>query len=131
MIAIDTNIFIYLLEANPVFGKKAYEIFADLELGRSEAVASELVFAEVLSSPKITDKQAVLLTNKLRALDVKYLAVTENVLLKSAELRRKYGLGFADSIHTASAILAGASQIVTNDKELLKKNVSNIEIASI
>ena len=131
MIAIDTNIFIYLLEANPVFGQKAYEIFADLELGRSEAVASELVFAEVLSSPKITDKQAVMLTQKLRALDVKYLPVTDKVLFKSAELRRKCGLGFADSIHTASAILAGATQLVTNDKELLKKNVNNIDLVSI
>lgn len=131
VIAIDTNIFIYLLEANPVFGQKAFDIFADLELGKNQAVASELVFAEVLASPKITDTQAGLILQKLQLLDVNYVPVNEEILLKSAELRRKNSLGFADSIQVASAVISGASELITNDKELLKKSLKQIKLISI
>lgn len=131
VIAIDSNIFIYLLEANPSFGQKAYDLFVNLEKQKIPVVASELVFAEVLASKQITDAQAKLLTNKLSNLDVNFMPVDKQVLLKAASLRRKYNLGFADSIHVSSAIIAGAEEFITNDHALLKKTPTGIKLVKI
>ncbi len=129
MIAIDSNIFIYALNAHPEFGLPAVKV-----LRRAETkVASELTFAEILSSPKLEQfslrRDALDFLERLR---VSYNPVTKDILSISGGLRRKHtSLKLADAIHLASALSVGAGSFVTNDQNLVKLKIPGLKIVSL
>lgn len=129
MIAIDSNVFIYVLNAHPEFGPRAKKT-----LERSDAkVASELIFAEILSSPKLEASNLRTETlDFLEVLPLEYLEVTRQVLSLAAGLRRRFKvLKLADAIQLATALDAGAQEFITNDQELVKLRVPDLKIAAL
>lgn len=131
MIALDSNLFIYFLAAHPEFGGSARELFVAVEQTSLNACASELVAYEILSHGDISDKQAGRITDTLDQLGIVYKPVSHSVLGRAAKLRRDYSCGAIDAIHLASALQAGATHFVTNDRGVLKKQIPGIELVPL
>lgn len=128
MIALDSNIFIYMLEGNKEFGELARDLFVAIEQTNLDAIASELVFMEVLASPNLTTAEAGMVKGKIEELGASFKPVSRQVLAEAAKLRRQFKCGALDSIHIASAIEARCTQFITNDLNLLKKHIPEIQI---
>jgi predicted nucleic acid-binding protein len=130
MIGLDTNVFIYVLNADSQFGPEAAKLLKTIQQRKA---ASELVFAEILASPRLQDAS---LQNKalsfLNALDIEWQKVTKDVLFEAAHLRRlQPSCKLADAIHIASAITAQAEAFVTNDQDLVLLKDIGIDIRSL
>jgi predicted nucleic acid-binding protein len=129
MIALDTNIFIYVLNGHEQFGPPSAMLLKDKE----PKTASRLVYAEVLASPKLEDElirsKAVSFLDKL---DIKWQEVNYNVLIEAANLRRQQpGLKLIDALHIASAIIAHAETFFSNDQDLQLLKISELIIKSL
>jgi len=128
-IAIDTNLFIYLVEKNPNYAELAKYIFEKIEHGDIHAVTSSLVIAELLVKP--FEMGDFTLAKKYKALvsifpNLTLREIDYMVLEKSAEIRARYKIRTPDAIFIATAILERADVFITNDIKL--KNVKEIEV---
>ena len=121
----DTNIFVYLVE-----GIEIYQSLSRYFLNRnSEIITSELTISECLVKPKMSNNKEledlyiqIIFYNSL----VESIAVSKEILIKSAEVRSKYKIKPFDAIHIATAIQSGCSSIFTNDKQF--KVIEGIEV---
>jgi predicted nucleic acid-binding protein len=126
-IALDSNIFIYVLREASEWSQSAREVLEYIQTGAATGVASVLCLSEVLPYPfrksEQTGRNAQLFMEGLEGLD--YVAMDIEVALGAARLRGEYGtkLSLPDAIHLASAMAAGADVFVTNDHGLLKLNL--------
>ena len=129
MIALDTNVCIYALEGSFDLSKVAQELLLEIEQSNLDAVVSEVAIAEILSHSGIQTKaqeQAVLTWFDRLGLQTK--SVSKDVLVAAAKLRREHAVRLPDAIHISSAMLSGATHLITNDKDLLTKKLADIKI---
>jgi len=129
MIALDTNIFIYVLNGHEQFGPLSAMLLKDKE----PKTASRLVYAEVLASPKLEDElirsKAVSFLDKI---DIKWQEINHNVLIEAANLRRQQPrLKLINALHIASAIIAHADTFFSNDQDLQVLKISELNIKSL
>src|SRR6266576_436023 len=105
MIALDSNVFIYLLNAHPEFGPKAEKT---VRLPDAK-VASELIFAEIFSSPKLEVAEARHEARAfIEALKIEYVPIGRATMFLAGQLRQTHKiLALADALHLASALEAG------------------------
>lgn len=125
--AFDSNILIYLLDHDVVFGPMARDILsASIETG--EAIFSTLAIAEYLSD---SDSNETSLRELLALTDC--VPVSEDVAIKAAEIRRSHKtIRLPDVLHLATALVSGAGTFVTNDRQLLKLQcLEDLEIKSL
>ncbi|WP_224725553.1 type II toxin-antitoxin system VapC family toxin [Paenibacillus vietnamensis] len=120
-IALDTNIFIYVIEQHPEFGEKAKGLLEQIEEGAFSAVASTISLTEIFVKPirdgnLALEKQYKLLFAHFPNLSV--VSVDHAVAERAAYLRGKYGMKTPDALVIASAIIAQADVFVTNDLRL-------------
>ena len=106
-IAIDTNAFIYLMERHPKYFDVVRELFNSVEIGKVYAVSSVLLVTEVLTKP---------LKDANKGLADRYLAfvstfpnlglreIDQNVALRVAKLRARYGFKTPDALFLATAM---------------------------
>jgi predicted nucleic acid-binding protein len=130
LVALDTSIWIYHLQAHAVYQPLATEVLEDVQAARCRAVLSELTLLELLVHPLRLDLQDV--ADEYEALlthfpNTRLLPITRPVILTAASVRAKHGIRAPDSLIVATGILAEATLLVTNDKRL--KRVSGIEVA--
>lgn len=123
IVGIDTVIFIYLLEENPLHIKKVQLIFSDIERGKSQGIFSVIGLIELLTGPKKQGDYA--LASQYRDVVTQFphltlFGINEHIVELSSELRARYGIATPDAIHLATAIDAGARSFITNDKALKK-----------
>lgn len=120
-VALDTNLFIYVLEEHPNLCRHALRIFAAIEAGSLYGQASELVYPEALSKPTMTVQQIATATSFMSDININFMAVSQQVLVEAAVLRRSIGLKTPDAIHVSSASVNGCDYFITNDVDLIKK----------
>jgi predicted nucleic acid-binding protein len=121
VIAVDTVTFIYHFEDNPTYARLTELIFADIEVGVVEAVASTIAFAEVLTGAKKAKNDALALKYRAIFANFPHLLVAPvdmQVAEKVAEMRSHYGLRMPDAITVATALVHHAQALVTNDRDL-------------
>ena len=129
-IALDTVVFIYALEGNDKFGKRAEQIFIAIEQGECKGFASDLVLAELMvkplqeGKPEIAEEYASELPNFP---NLTFLAPTRDIIITAAKLRSNSNLKLIDALHLATAINAGSQIFITNDTAM-KCDVSQIDI---
>ena len=114
--------FIYLLEANPVFGPRV-QLMHDAMLRRGDRLCTGVfTVAEVLTGPRRRNDTAG--TNTLK----KFFAGSEIEILpfnleaadRYSIIRAQERVRQADGIHLATAAAAGVDLFVTNERELQK-----------
>lgn len=128
-IGIDSSVFIYVLEENKHYLKKAAQVLQSVERGEKEAVLSSIGLIEILTGPKKQGRYDIASEYRELITHFPHLAIAginENIVEQTSDLRARYGITTPDAIHLATAIDFGASTFVTNDKAL--KKVKEIKV---
>jgi predicted nucleic acid-binding protein len=130
LVALDTAVWIYEVEANPSFAPIVNPFFRDrLAWGRNLAGSSLLALGELLVQPLAVGRAD--LVNQYRS----YFTTTANfsvwevsrqVVERAAALRAKYRLKMIDAVHVATAILNRAPLFRCNDRDL--RRVTELKI---
>lgn len=131
-IALDTSIFIYHFENNPVYVGLTNEILEAIVSRKINAICSELIFLELMVLPyknereDLIDNYEILLTNFPH---LSICPVIRPILRGAAKLRAKYQVKTPDAIHLATAIYHGSQVFIGNDKDLSK--IKEIKILNL
>jgi predicted nucleic acid-binding protein len=129
---LDSNVVIHALEPASPLHKQASSVLKNAPLQGYETHVSELLYAEVLSKPALSDAEAKTLFTKVSTAVSRNLPISQEVLLLSAKLRRSHtGLKTPDAVHLASAILGKCDYLVTDDRRLLAIKTEPIHVISI
>ena len=118
-IYLDTNIWIYALEAYPAFVQDLTQLFQSIDQGNLSAITSELSLAEVLVKPFQNQDlaQQQMYKQFIRASqNVSVFPVSRDILIEAARLRASFNLKLPDAIHAATALLTQCSTFLTNDQ---------------
>jgi predicted nucleic acid-binding protein len=125
VIAIDTNIFIYHLSSDPVFGNHAKNLMLMIESGQVKAIASIITYTEILTFPfkegrrDLVKKYEELLLNFP---NLKFIDVNQEIAHRAAELKGATpDLRLIDAILIATAEFQKCDVFLTEDARLKKK----------
>ena len=118
-VAIDTNIFVYLVEASERYGELAKALFAWVKRSGNSAVASTIVVTELLvplyKEASREQERSEIFSVLARYPNLEWIAADLVIADLAAQCRARYGLKTPDALHAATAIHAGATGFVTND----------------
>ena len=120
-VALDTSIFIYLIEEAPEWLPLVRSIFASATNGERVLVTSELTLLEVLVVPyrtgdlSLAERYEALLT---RSRGLTMVNIERNQLRAAAQLRARYKIKTPDALQVAAALTARCSTFLTNDRRL-------------
>jgi predicted nucleic acid-binding protein len=121
-VAVDTALFIYLIEEHPRFLAAVRTLFARADHGEIEIVTSALTLLEVLVVPlragdqRLAARYDALLT---RSRGVRLVDISRDQLRIAARLRTQHGaLRTPDALQIAAAIGTGCATFVTNDRRM-------------
>jgi predicted nucleic acid-binding protein len=126
LVGLDSMIWIYEVESDPVFGPVVRPFFQQrLSTGRNRAGSSLLLLGELLVRPLAQGRTD--LVNRFRAAIIPspgFLVweATRDVVEQAAALRVKYRLKMLDALHVASAVVNRADFFLTNDEGLRRVN---------
>ena len=132
LVALDTNLFIYLMEKHEKYLPKAKLIFENIQKGQNVGITSVLLYSEILSKPiqenndRLVSMYRVFLSTFP---NLKIENVTKDVCILAAELRAKYKIKTPDAIFLATAIANKSEVFFTNDEAL--KRVEEIKVISL
>ena len=121
IIGLDTSIFIYHLEAHPVYLPLTQALLEGVEAGKWEAVTSTITVMELTVRPWQLDRPAVARAYEALLAHFPHLVladVTRDVARRAAQLRARYRIQPADALQVATALAHGATVFVTNDRLL-------------
>lgn len=129
-VALDTSVFIYHFEAHPRYRDLTVRILRTISRGECRAVASELTLLELLVRPLQLERQDV--ADEYEALlshfpNLELVPLSRKVVLRAATLRARYGLRTPDALILATAIVQGATLVITNDRHW--KRVEEVKVA--
>ena len=132
LIGLDTNLLIYFVQAHPRYGPWCRTLFDRIQRREIAAVTSVVSLLEVLVEPYRREDQK--LAENYYALlpgypGFKWLPVTLEVADRAAQMRARYRLSTPDAIQLATALAAGATGFIGNDKGL--KKVQEIECLAL
>ncbi len=125
VVALDSVIFIYALENHPEFGEISLEVFENIEQGLLQAVACDLTLAELIVQPLKLGRKDVAerYIKQLRVFpNLRFLSLTQEVIIEAAYLRAKHNVGMVDALHIA-CVSREAKVFITNDRRLKKDNL--------
>jgi predicted nucleic acid-binding protein len=121
-VAVDTALFIYLIEEHPHFLAPVRALFARADAGELEIVTSALTLLEVLVVPlragdhALAARYEALLT---RSRGVRVVDLTRDQLRTAARLRAQHStLRAPDALQLAAAVGTGCASFITNDRRM-------------
>jgi predicted nucleic acid-binding protein len=118
---LDTNVFIYAVEAVAEYASAVEALFGRMEDGAISAVTSELTLAEALAKPFEAGRHDIAQVYEAMLAPSDWLAVLpieRSILIEAAMLQAKLRLRLPDAIHVATAIAAGCHTLLSNDRRL-------------
>jgi predicted nucleic acid-binding protein len=121
-------LFIYLLEANPVFGARVQRLYQGM-LRRGDILCTSIfTVGEVLTGPRKRNDAAGVrgLKKFFGSKEVEILAITIEAADRYSIIRAGERVSQADGIHLATAAAAGVDLFITNDGELRKLKIPGI-----
>jgi predicted nucleic acid-binding protein len=128
VVALDSNVLIYLLEGEGPLADAAQAVVDGLDDGPSTGVLATIGLTEVLSGPAATGDGALFerLADELLSLPGMRLVPLDREIAVDAARDRSAGRHLGDAVHVATARRAGATCIVTNDARL--RGRSDVEV---
>lgn len=114
---IDTNIWIYYIEAHPIFYEKIDGIFEKADLAGATLVTSEIAVTECLVRPSRQGeaKTIQLYDAFFEESGVEFVKLDGGLARRAALATGALGLKLIDAIHYVSAREAGCNFILTRD----------------
>ena len=134
LIYVDTNVWIYAYENDPVFGAAARQMLALARARQHQLAGSLLVLGELLVLPTFHGNQFALAMYRrlFESKQVELLSYTVRAMATYGELRAKRRLRPMDALHLATAVDAGVDVVVTEDRNLLAQTaLGKTRVASI
>lgn len=131
-VALDAAPFIYLIEEHPQYLPIVRPVFAAIAAGQVAAVASVLTLLEALVQPSrvgdavLAERYEAFLA---RSRGLRLHEVTRPIARAAAHLRAVHNIRTPDAVQLATALVAGCSAFLTNDKDL--PAVSGIRILCV
>lgn len=125
----DSRLFVYLLEAHPVFGPSV-DALLDKMIRRGDTLCTSVFCAgEVLAAPRRLGVQSEVDVIKrfFAGGTVRVLPFTIETADRFALIRASTKVNPADAIHLATAAETGVDLFVTNDHELRKLSIPGIK----
>lgn len=124
LLALDSMVFIYLIEQTEPYFSLCKKIAFLGESGEAKIISSVIVILECLSPAKYVSHpeiQTEILSFFENAPGLTIFSVDKNVCLEASRLRRENpGLKTPDSIQLATALINKADIFITNDDKLAK-----------
>lgn len=120
-VAVDTAVFIYLMEEHPRYLHAARTLFEKADRGELEVVTSAITLLEVLVVPyrqhdrTLAGRYESILT---RSRGIRLIEPDRTQLRTAAELRAFHGVRTPDALQLAAALTTRCSALVTNDRRL-------------
>ena len=121
LVALDTAIFIYLIEEHPRFLPLIAPLLREADQGKRELVTSALSLLEVLVVPYragnrlLAERYEALLT---RSRGIRLVDLTRDQLRGAAQLRAVTGARTPDALQLVAAIASGCKTFLTNDRRV-------------
>lgn len=127
-IALDSNVLIYLFDTVGPQSEVAARIIDEIEAGHVDGILSTVALVEVLSGPARAGEAAAFerMADQLRSLRLLIVALGPDVAEDAAWVRGRAGLDLGDAIHVATARAAGATALVTNDRDIRSTNALEV-----
>jgi predicted nucleic acid-binding protein len=130
---LDSNILIYLVEGNVELGDLVLSAFREIENNNITLYTSEITVTECLNGAyragleELAQKYLELLSSEEFII---LLPVDSDVCIEASRIGAEQRLKTVDSIHLASATLAGCQALLTNDGGFKStKNVQTIQLS--
>ena len=129
-IGLDTNVFIYYIEEHPIYLLKIEPIIDKIAKGKAVGITSYVTLLELLVKPlrdgrlDLVDQYKIILSGQLEM-----VPMDEEVSIKAAQLRAKYGIRTPDAIQLASVIHKKGDVFITNYKGL--KHIREIKVLTL
>jgi predicted nucleic acid-binding protein len=118
-VAVDTVVFIYLIEEHPAFLSAARSLFARADRGEMEIVTSAITLLEVLVVPYRSGDEALAARYEgilTRSRGISLVEIDPLQLRTAAQLRAVYGPRTPDALQLAAALTTRCSALVTDDR---------------
>jgi len=130
---LDTAIFIYHFEENPIYLSLTHELLSSIEVGARKGVTSTITLMEIIVKPLALGQTAV--ARKYEALLANFpnLAVVDldrDVIRQAARLRAEYHIRPPDALQAGACLHYGAEVLITND-ERLKRLQEKLEVITL
>jgi predicted nucleic acid-binding protein len=131
-VAVDTALFIYLIEEHPRFLAAVRSLFESASRGRIVLVTSAVTLLEVLVVPfragnlPLAARYEALLT---QSRGVQLVDLDRQQLRAAAQLRAAYRVRTPDALQIAAALTARCPAMVTNDRDFPR--VAGLEIIQL
>ena len=123
IVGLDTNIFIYHLEAHPRYQPLTQALLAGVQAGRQGAITSVVTVMELTVRPWRMGRAAVAYEYEALLLHFPNLTladVTRDAARRAAQLRARYSVRPADALQVATALVHSATAFVTHDQRLAR-----------
>lgn len=118
VVYIDTNIFVYFVEAAPDFFQKAKELFEHAAAVGARLVTSEITLAECIYRPSQENDAALVSVYEMlfeQSGEVALVPLDGAIAKRAAAAGGGLGLKLIDAVHYMSALEAGCDFFVTSD----------------
>ena len=128
---VDTAILIYSVEANPDYRELLRPLWLKLKASELEVISSELSLMEVLIVP-LRHQDTVLVQDYEQLMlggDMQLIPLSQTILREAARLRATTNLRTPDALHAATAMNAGCTLFLTNDKEF--RRITHLSVVII
>ena len=130
VVALDSCLLIYQVEANPKYVSLTHEVFSWLQRPRSRGITSTISMTELLVQPyrednlsQVDDFYALFSTFP----NLTWIPPSLEIADLAARIRGQYGFRTPDALLAATAIQGSATGLITNDAVF--RRVPGIEIA--
>jgi predicted nucleic acid-binding protein len=120
VVALDSNVLIYLLEGSGPLADAAGSLIDGIEDGRASGILASIALTEVLSRPAALGDGPLFerYATELRAIpNLRVVALDAETAIDAA-WGRSGGRDLGDAVHLATARRAGATCFVTNDARI-------------
>lgn len=120
-VALDTAVFIYFIERNPLYLPLIKPIFLEIDRGALQAATSALTLLEVLVVPyrdgnlPLAERYEQLL---VRGKGLRVIPLDNPQLRAAAQLRATHTVRTPDALQLAAALSARCTTFVTNDRSI-------------
>ncbi len=126
----DSMLFIYIFEANPIFGTKARRILNEIVNRGHTLSTSVFAIGEILTGPRrrgsVSSANAVKKYFLSGAIEI--LPFTEATADRYSLIRAANKVSQADGIHLATAAETGVDVFFTGDSDLRKLSIPGIKL---